>query len=114
MSPSAPAVTARIERLFVYPVKSCAPVEVREALLTETGFDLDRAWMVVDDAGNFVTQRELPRLALVKPQIKLSEVVLRAPGMLSLHLQIDTVEEATTVRLWDVDVPAFDMGNVAA
>ena len=32
-----------------------------EALLTETGLDLDRAWMVVDEQGEFVTQRELPR-----------------------------------------------------
>jgi uncharacterized protein len=108
------AVTARIDRLFVYPVKSCAGVELREAQLTETGLDLDRAWMVVDEAGEFVTQRELPRMALVKPQIKLSEVVLRAPGMLALHLQIDTVEEAVRVKVWDDEVQAYDMGAVAA
>lgn len=107
-------VNARVARLFVYPVKSCAGVEVREAQLTETGLDLDRAWMVVDPQGEFVTQRELPRMALVKPQLKLNEVVLRAPGMLALHLAIDTVEEATRVRIWDDEVPAFDMGDVAA
>ena len=28
--------------------------------LAETGFDLDREWMVVDASGSFVTQRELP------------------------------------------------------
>jgi uncharacterized protein YcbX len=109
-----PEVTARIARLFVYPVKSCAGVEVREALLTETGLDLDRAWMVVDPQGEFVSQRELPRMALVRPQIKLSEVILRAPGMLALHLSMDTVEEAMRVRVWDDEVPAFDMGGVAA
>ncbi|HVE53730.1 MAG TPA: MOSC N-terminal beta barrel domain-containing protein, partial [Ramlibacter sp.] len=58
-------VTARIARLFVYPVKSCAGVELMQAELTEAGLDLDRAWMVVDEAGEFVTQRELPRMALV-------------------------------------------------
>ena len=109
-----PEVTARIARLFVYPVKSCAGVEVREALLTETGLDLDRAWMVVDPQGEFVSQRELPRMALVRPQIKLNEVILRAPGMLALHLSMDTVEEAVRVRVWDDEVPAFDMGAVAA
>ena len=107
-------VTARISRLFVYPVKSCAGVELREALLTETGFDLDRAWMVVDEQGAFVTQRELPRMALVKPQLKTQEVVLRAPGMLALHLQIDTVEEPVRVRIWKDEVAAYDMGDVAA
>lgn len=107
-------VSASISRLFVYPVKSCAGVEVREAVLTETGLDLDRAWMVVDEHGEFVTQRELPRMALVKPQLKHSDVVLRAPGMLALHLSIDTVEEPVKVRVWGEEVAAYDMGNVAA
>ena len=114
MNPAAPDLTARIARLFVYPVKSCAGVEVREAMLTETGLDLDRAWMVVDEGGEFVSQRELPRMALVRPQLKLNEVVLRAPGMLALHLAVDTVEEAVRVRVWDDEVPAYDMGAVAA
>lgn len=103
-----------IARLFVYPVKSCAGVELREAVLTETGLDLDRAWMVVDAQGRFVSQRELPRLALVQPQLKHTEVVLRAPGMLALHLQIDTVEQATRATVWDDQVNAFDMGDLAA
>ncbi|MCG2595601.1 MOSC N-terminal beta barrel domain-containing protein [Ramlibacter sp. XY19] len=114
MSTPAPEVSARIARLFVYPVKSCAGVELREALLTDTGFDLDRAWMVVDAAGEFVTQRELPRMALIRPTLKLSEVILRAPGMLALHLAIDTVEEPVQVKVWNDTVPAFDMGAIAA
>jgi uncharacterized protein len=114
MSAPLPDVTARISRLFVYPVKSCAGVEVTEAVLTETGLDLDRAWMVVDGQGEFVTQRELPRMALIRPQLKRYEVVLRAPGMLALHLAIDAVEEPVKVKLWDDAVQAFDMGAVAA
>jgi hypothetical protein len=114
MSSATPDVSARIARLFVYPVKSCAGVELTEAVLTETGLDLDRAWMVVDDQGEFVTQRELPRMALVRPQLKHSEVVLRAPGMLALHLAIDAVEQPVQVRLWDEAVQAYDMGGVAA
>lgn len=109
-------VQARIARLFIYPVKSCAGIEVSEALLTETGLDLDRAWMVVDEQGEFVTQREAPRLALVQPQFKRggSELALRAPGMLALHLRVDTVEAPTRVRIWDDEVQAYDMGDIAA
>jgi uncharacterized protein len=114
MNSPSPDVTASIARLFVYPVKSCAGVELSEAVLTETGLDLDRAWMVVDEKGEFVTQRELPRMALVRPQLKHYEVVLRAPGMLALHLAIDSVEHPIEATLWDEAVPAFDMGDVAA
>jgi uncharacterized protein len=107
-------ISTRIARLFVYPVKSCAGVEVTEAVLTETGFDLDRAWMVVDAQGEFVTQRELPRMALIRLQLKHHEVVLRAPGMLALHLSIEGVEAPMQVRVWDDEVAAYDMGAVAA
>lgn len=105
---------ARIARLFLYPIKSCAGVEVPEALLTETGLEFDRAWMVVDEAGVFVTQRELPRMALIQPQLKHFEMVLRAPGMLALHIALDTVEEPVQVRVWNDTVKAYDMGDVAA
>ena len=67
---------ATIARLFVYPVKSCAGVELPEALLTETGLEFDRAWMVVDAQGEFVTQRQLPRMALIKPQMKHTDCLL--------------------------------------
>lgn len=103
-----------VSQLFVYPIKSCAGVAVPEVVLTETGLDLDRAWMVVDSQGEFISQREYPRLALVQPQLKPSDLVLRAPGMLALHLQIDTVQAPTRVRLWGDEVAAYDMGDVAA
>lgn len=114
MSSTPPDVSATISRLFVYPIKSCAGVELTEAVLTEAGLDLDRAWMVVDEKGEFVSQRELPRMALVRPQLKHYEVVLRAPGMLALHLNIEGVEAPVRVRVWDDEVAAFDMGDVAA
>ena len=103
-----------ITGLFVYPVKSCAGVRVEQVMLLDTGLEFDRAWMVVDGRGNFLTQRELPRMALVKPQIKTYEMVLRAPGMLALHIALDQVEAPARVRLWNEDVAAFDMGPVAA
>ncbi len=109
-------VQARIARLFVYPIKSCAGIEMPEALLTETGLDLDRAWMVVDSEGEFVTQREEPRMALIQPAFKRggTELQLRAPGMLALHLLVDAVEAPTRVRVWNDAVPAYDMGDIAA
>ena len=113
---TAPAfdVQATIARLFVYPVKSCAGVEVPEVLLTETGLEFDRAWMVVDADGVFVSQRELPRMALIKPQLKQMEMVLRAPGMLALHIAFDRVEQPVRVKVWRDDVAAYDMGDIAA
>ncbi len=105
---------AVISQLFIYPVKSCAGIEVQEAILTETGLEFDRAWMVVDGQGEFLTQRQLPRMALIRPQLKHYEMVLRAPGMLALHVNLNEVEEPMHARIWDEEVKAYDMGAIAA
>lgn len=104
----------RVSALYVHPVKSCAGVAVDQALLIETGLEFDRAWMVVDEQGVLLTQRVLPRMALVRPQLREHDMVLRAPGMLALHIAYDTVEAPTRARVWDDEVRAYDMGNLAA
>lgn len=104
----------RIAGLAVHPVKSCAGIALDEALLVETGIEFDRAWMVVDAAGRFVSQRELPRMALVRPTLRQLDMILRAPGMLALHIALDTVEAAVRATVWDDEVAAYDMGDLAA
>ena len=107
-------VRVGLNALQVYPVKSCAGVALDASLLIETGLEFDRTWMVVDADGGFVTQRQLPRMVLVRPQLKTFEMVLRAPGMLALHVALDTVEKPVRVRVWDDEVAAFDMGDLCA
>ncbi len=107
-------LNCQIASLHLYPVKSCGGLSLPEALLVETGLDLDRAWMVVDPQGEMLTQRELPRLALVSTQLRHADLLLRAPGMLALHLRLDTVEDATRARVWGDIVKAYDMGALAA
>jgi uncharacterized protein YcbX len=113
-TPPAADLHATIEQLWVYPVKSCAGISVPDAELTDTGLLYDRAWMVVDSAGEFVSQRDLPRMALIQPSFKLGQLVLRAPGMLALHLALDAAEGPAKVRVWDDEVMACDMGDLAA
>ncbi|MFM7705495.1 MAG: MOSC N-terminal beta barrel domain-containing protein, partial [Rubrivivax sp.] len=103
-----------LSQLFVHPIKSCAGIELRERALIETGLDLDREWMVVDAHGEMLTQRELPRMALVQPALRDTDIVLRAPGMLALHVWLDRVEARCRVRVWDDEVDAWDMGDLAA
>jgi uncharacterized protein YcbX len=105
---------ALIDQLWVYPVKSCAGISVQQVTLTDTGLDLDRAWMVVDAQGHMLTQRSVPRMALIQPELRHAELVLRAPGMLALHLSLDRAEALTQVQVWKDSVPAFEMGALAA
>ena len=50
------------------------------AQTTETGFQYDRYWMVVDGEGRFVSQREAPLLALFQPGLTGEGIVVHYKG----------------------------------
>ena len=69
----------RVKALFLYPIKSCAPVELAKSEVVKTGLRFDRVFsfaqrMVEEVEGqsggvprwSFITQRTYPRLAHVK------------------------------------------------
>jgi uncharacterized protein len=47
----------RVTHLNAYPVKSCRGVALGTATLDRWGIRHDRNWMVVDEAGTFISQR---------------------------------------------------------
>ena len=69
-----------ITGLRIYPVKSMAGIELDEAVLTGEGFEHDRRFMVVRKEGTFVTQRDLPKLALVHTGFENGSIRLSRPG----------------------------------
>jgi uncharacterized protein YcbX len=54
-----------ISQIWVYPVKSLGGIALEEAVAEPRGFRHDRRWMLVDPQGRFVTQRELPQMAML-------------------------------------------------
>lgn len=109
-----PDITGRIARLFIHPIKSCAGTELREAELTPTGLAWDRSWMVVDDQGMFMTQREWPRMALIHPVVGTDTLTLRASGMADLELPLAAAGRPCEVQVWRDRVQALDASPEAA
>lgn len=107
-------ISARIDALYIHPVKSCAAVAVQSARVTPTGLEHDREWMLVDATGRFVSQRELPRMVLIVPNLTDTALVLKAPECAELEVAFDTKGESVTVQIWDDAVAAIDMGDAAA
>lgn len=102
-----------IEKLYVYPVKSCGGVAVDTIELCATGFRLDRSWMVTEANGQFVTQREQPRLALVSPAISGDTVTLSAPGMTELSLRVGETETPMEVVVFGETLSSLTVGEHA-
>jgi uncharacterized protein len=100
--------------LYVYPVKSCRGIALDEARLTERGLAHDREWMIVDAGGRFITQRELPRLALIKTELSDTALRLSAPGLPALEIEFDRDGARRNVTVWRDTLPAIDQGDDAA
>lgn len=114
------AADLRVGRLFVYPVKSARGMEVREWPVDRRGLLLDRRFMVVDGAGRFVTQREEPRMALVRVGLQVpaagadraradsATVTLSAPGQgdCAFAARFDADAERAAVVVWQDTVRA--------
>jgi uncharacterized protein YcbX len=109
-----------LSEIIFYPVKSCAGISVAQALLTEAGLEVDgladREWMLVNSDGQFLTQREHPRMALVTPRVQGGVLQLSAPGQAPFGIDIHQPGSGggIAVRIWDDHVLADDCGDLAA
>lgn len=103
-----------LAELYVYPVKSCRGVALERALLTAAGFAHDREWMIVTPEGRFLTQRELPRLALVVPHLEPGALTLTAPGVPDLAVSLAASGAVREVVVWRDRCRARDEGDAAA
>ena len=109
-----------LSQLLLYPIKSCAGMAVQDATLLESGLAAhgvhDREWMLVTESGQFLTQREYPRMALIRPRPDGGNLRVSGPNMGDLLLPLAWHEEAPTrhVQIWDDSVSAADCGDVAA
>jgi uncharacterized protein YcbX len=103
----------KLSRLFLYPVKSLAGVELQSAQLDDFGLASDRRWMLVDAHGMALTQRDRPRMALIQPTLIDRQLRLDAPGMPS-QLVGDPTGTSRSVTVWDDTVAARDTDSATA
>ena len=87
--------------LHLYPVKGAAGLSLQQCTLDSFGIVHDRRWMVVDSDGVFLSQRSLPRMALLSPRLEENALILDAPDMSTLRLPIEWEGgEEINVRIW--------------
>lgn len=104
-----------VTALIYYPIKSCRGCKVDEIEVQRMGLANDRRLMVIGPDGRFLTQRDVPRLALVTPTLSPEGLLLSAPGMDSLALQLRTGGPTRPVDIWKSrGMPAIDQGEAPA
>jgi uncharacterized protein YcbX len=104
-----------LSNLTYYPIKACRGFDVAASYVERMGLEHDRRMMVVTPEGEFLTQREYPRLALVTPTLKNDSVTLSAPDFDSIQFGIQKSGTPTSVNIWkSKGVSAIDQGDESA
>jgi uncharacterized protein len=105
----------QISSIHTYPIKSCGALSHNEIALDKRGPVWDRCWMVVDSEGMFITQREIPALALVQPRFDNGDLAISAPGMPEVCVPLQReAGEIWRVQVWDDECAAWDEGDELA
>jgi uncharacterized protein YcbX len=103
-----------VAALHVYPVKGLKGVDVTEARATARGLEFDRRFMVVDGEGNFLSQREYPKMATIWTDIAGDELLLSAPDADEVRVPLIPTGPATQrVRVWKSVVDAAPVSGEA-
>jgi len=90
-----------LKSMFIYPVKSLRGIELKEAKMQIQGLEYDRRWMVLDENGEFLTQRNIPEMALVETEISDEFLILRKEGFGSVNVPLaEKEQELSSVMVW--------------
>lgn len=107
----------RLSALLIYPVKSLRGCSVSFSEVDSLGLVGDRRFMVVDESGRFVTQRTLPKMALIDTALSTSELTLSHAeyGQVSVSTGRNAAAAARSVSVWgSTELSAEDCGEEAA
>ncbi len=101
--------------LYVYPIKSAGGISLEASEVDERGLRHDRRWMLVDEAGRFMTQRRTPRMALIGVRIEPDLLVVDAPDMPSLEIPLEPPQgRPRLTQVWNDLVEVLAVGDEAA
>jgi len=100
-----------LSEINIYPIKSTKGIALRSARVEGRGIEFDRRWMLVDESGLFISQREAPRLALVSTRMNNETITLNAPGRQSLSVPAKlSGSERVSAQIWDDAVSVIPAG----
>lgn len=104
-----------VESLFVYPIKSCRGTALQRVNIDNFGFENDRKWMVIDENGKFLTQREAPELALIQTEITNDSIrISYLNNSIKLSLSENNIHHFYTT-VWESEpLSVADEGNLVA
>ncbi len=106
-----------VSALYIYPVKSLAGIALESSELDSMGLKYDRRWMLVSPTGDFLSQRKIPKMALIQPKFIGKQLILSMAGREDLTVADTDInpnpERTMQVNIWKDKVTAQRVGDLA-
>jgi uncharacterized protein YcbX len=91
-----------LSEINIYPIKSLGGISLPSATVEERGLQYDRRWMLVDAQNQFMTQRNIHKMALIKVSINITQLQASMIGMPGLNIPfLPQTNETLRVPVWD-------------
>lgn len=103
-----------LSRINIYPIKSAAGISLDTSEVDDRGLRHDRRWMLVDEEGVFLSQRRLPRMALIRVSLHSDGLAVDAPGMPALSVPFEPVDgDPIQAKIWSDETTVLPVGEEA-
>ncbi len=104
-----------ISELYTYPIKSLGGISLQNTYLDKFGLTMDRRFMLIDSHNKFMSQREIPELALFRLKFEQSgftvEHMNHKNQEIIINIKTEQADKELNVQIWDDNVVAESTSN---
>jgi uncharacterized protein len=110
----------KLSEIYIYPIKSLGGIRLDVSNITTRGLENDRRFMLVDENGRFLSQREYPQLAIFQTEIEAAFLKItnkKNGSTLKISLQYSLnhkVTQSLNVQIWDDETSAIEVSSEAS
>ncbi len=90
----------QISEINIYPIKSLGGISLNEAIIEQRGLQYDRRWMLTDENGKFLTQREFPKMSTISIILAENGLQVSAEKFDDLIVPFEVEGERLKVEVW--------------
>ena len=102
----------KLSEIWIYPIKSLGGISLQQSKVFEKGLQHDRRWMLVDENGQFMTQRVYPQMALFKLSMNAEKLkITYGDQAIDLSFANPATLDLMKVTIWDDSVLASEVNK---
>ena len=107
----------KLSEIYIYPIKSLGGIRLDATNITTRGLEKDRRFMLVDENGRFLSQREYTQLAIFKTEIEGEYLkITHKKGGQTIKVNLSPSSQSTPIQvtIWDDETTAIEVSQEAS